>query len=224
MGYITRAIKKLKTEGLTAMIRRVRILLPRKLYQLRARIEDWRIGGVSVEHKKVNRFASTGAYHTESTNYIWLDKIFKRFPLKDDDVFIDIGCGEGRVLTYLYLRKFRGKMIGIELDPEAAEIAVRRTENCANIQICQGNVLESADVIRDATVLYLFNPFNEAVLTGFVELVEKCIDHPVLLCYSNDMHRRVLDKRENWFILRRDSLESPTLSKTHYTIYRYQPK
>ena len=170
------------------------------------------------------RYQDTGAYATESTNYEWLDKIFKAYPLKQDDVFVDVGCGEGRVLTYLYLRKFRGKMSGIELDEQVAATATHRTKKCANIHIYHGNVLEYAEVFRDATAVYLFNPFDETVLLRFVEMLEQYIDHPLIMYYSNDRHKKVLDKRNNWFILRRDVLKCVDLPTRAYTVYRYRPQ
>lgn len=223
MRYLKKVWKYLKTGDFKTLFSRTNHVLRRAAYHIRAWIEDCLIGGISINKKKPSKFTDIGAYDTQSTDYCWLDQIFSEFPLPKDSVFVDVGCGEGRVLTYLYLRGFRGKMIGIELDPEIAQTAQKRTRKCANIQICQGNVLECGDIIRDATAFYLFNPFDEEVLTAFIKLIEKVCDHPVYLYYSNDRYRSVLDRRKHWFILRRYIVKGPTIGKWRYTLYRYRP-
>lgn len=192
-------------------------------YQLRARIEDWRLGHMTLSQRIPSRYAETGAYGTMSSDYRCMDEVFRVQPLKPDDVFVDVGCGEGRVLTYLYLRGFRGKMTGIELDPEVAKTAERRTATCANIRILCGNALQTQNVVREATALYLYNPFNEEVLRGFIGIVEAECRQPVILFYCWDIHRRFLDKRENWTILRRSTVRRPGGRDVFYTIYRYDP-
>lgn len=213
----------LKSEGLKSLLMKFFVCIAQKIYKIYARIEDYRIGKVSVDKFKKSKYKDLGAYGTESTCYTWLKTIFKSFPLNKDDVFVDVGCGEGRVLTYLYLRKFRGKMIGIELDEEIAQIAAQRTKKCDNIHIHHGNVLEKGELFKDATAVYLFNPFNEQILISFIEMIEKNVDHDLILYYANDIYRRVLDKRDKWYIIRRDTFKSVVTPTKRYTIYVYRP-
>ncbi len=223
MNIIKKTISILKNEGIKSFLLRSIGYFLRKLYKIYARIMDFRIGKVSVDKKKQSRYKDIGAYATESTNYIWLKKLFSSYPLKPDDVFIDVGCGEGRVLTYLYLKKFRNKMTGIELDEEIAQIAKQRTKKCDNIHICQGNVLEKGEVFKDATAVYLFNPFNAEILSSFIEMIEENVDHRLTLYYANDIHRKVLDKREKWYIIRRNIIKNMITPKRAYSIYLYWP-
>lgn len=224
MGYIKEALALLKKGKLKSLLRKVKLLFQKCSYLLRVQWEDRKFGGITVNTRKPSRFPEAGAYATQSTHYIWLDKIFQSMPLKKDAVFVDIGCGEGRVLTYLYNRGFRGKMTGIELDPDVAETARQRTARCPNITVLNINALESAAVLEDATVVYLFNPFNEEILSSFVELLERTAKHPVVVYYCNDLYRKVLDKRENWQILRRDILRVPNYPTRNYTVYGYKPE
>ena len=224
MRYIKSVFVLLKNGQIKALLSKVKSVLFRWVYWLRAQWEDRKYGGVSINSTIPTRFADSGAKSTQSTNYIWLDKMFQSLPLKQDAVFVDVGCGEGRVLTYLYNKGFRGKMTGIELDPDVAETARHRTERCANITVLNVNVLEAGSVFEDATAVYLFNPFNEEVLTAFVALLERTCKHPVILYYSNDLYRRILDKRDNWHILRRNVLKVPGLPTRYYTIYRFVPE
>ena len=194
------------------------------LYRIRARYEDWRLGRVSVDKKKESKFEEVGANAMESTNYQWLDQMFKAYPVDKNGSFVDVGCGEGRVLTYLYLRGFRGTMTGIELDEDNAKIATQRTKTCKNIQILQKNVLDCPDTIGQATAVYLFNPFNELVMERFIELMEKVCKQPVVVYYCCDKYRQLLDKRKGWTILRRNLLYSPGRPARPYTIYGYMPE
>lgn len=192
-------------------------------YRIRARIEDWRIGRVSVNGHIPSQFRQIGAYGTQSTDYRSLDHIFKTLPLRENDAFIDVGCGEGRVLTYLYLRGFRGKLTGIELNPDVAATAAARTKNCENIRILCANALECRDTLREATVIYLYNPFDDTVLSQFIRTIEECCDHPVRVYYCYDIYRHLLDKRENWSILRRNAVSRPGYTTMYYSIYKYMP-
>lgn len=199
------------------------VLIRQTIYKSRARFEDWQIGKVSLGRTIPSKYRQIGAYATQSTDYRCLDQIFRALPLQKDDVFVDVGCGEGRVLTYLYLRKFRGTLMGIELDPDIAEIARSRTEKCPNIEIHCGNVLESREIIAKTTVFYLFNPFNDSVLSEFIQAIEDNCDHPVRLYYCNDLYRKRIDKREKWNILRRNVILRPGLHPMYYTIYVFSP-
>lgn len=191
--------------------------------QIRARIEDWRVGRMSLSRRIPSRYTEIGAYGTMSSDYPYMDEVFRVRPLDKDAVFVDVGCGEGRVLTYLYLRGFRGKLTGIELDPDVAQTAEKRTAACSNIHILCANALQTQDVIREATALYLNNPFNEEVLSAFIGMVEEVCHQPVTVYYCWDIHRRFLDKRENWTILRRSTVRRPGKPDLFYSIYRYDP-
>ncbi len=222
MRKIKTFIELIKNRQFKLIAKKVYIRILLSLYRIRAQIEDRRYGGISADKIKASRYRDKGAYTTESTNYIWLDKIFKSYPLKGNEVFVDVGCGEGRVLTYLHSKKFCGELIGIELDPDVATTASSRAANCTNIRILAGDFRNYKEVIKGATAIYLFNPFNASVLKTFIELIESCVDHQLILYYCNDVHRHILDKRNNWTIVRRDTLKIAIHPTRNYTVYRYR--
>lgn len=59
-----------------------------------------------------------------SVNPVNLWRIRRAINLKPDDVFVDIGCGKGRIVCYMARHKIR-KAIGIEFDALLAEAATR---------------------------------------------------------------------------------------------------
>jgi SAM-dependent methyltransferase len=194
------------------------------IYRLRAAWEDRRIGGGSMEEIRPSRFRAQGAEATQSSDYRCLDYLRKRIRLTPQDVFVDVGCGEGRVLTYLYLRKFKGKLIGVELDPDVAEEARRRTANCPNIHICCGNILECHDLVAEATVYYLFNPFNGKIFSKFIAMLEKEVTHPIRLVYLFDYYGPYLDGRPGWTKEWEGTIPRRGGEAAHGSIYALDPQ
>lgn len=219
--FLTLIKRKLKRIGriILTNFRRVK-------YNIRARVEDFRIGGVSLERTLPSKYAEQFANPTQSTDYRLLDEAFGTCPIKKDDVIVDIGCGEGRILSYLYLRGFKDtKMIGVELDPEVTEIAKKRTEKCNNIDVRCANALDCADIISDASVILMSNPFGEEIVKLFVDMLEKCCKHDVKIYYFYDYNsRHILDRREHWNIMRRGVIKRPEMLTCVYTVYKYTPE
>ena len=197
--------------------------LYRILYKIRAMFEDLRLGGVSLERTIPSQFAECGSKPTQSTDYRILDNVFKAYPLKSEDYFVDVGCGEGRVLSYLYLRGFRNKIVGVEIDPDVAQTAKSRTMKCKNIEVFCANVLDNPDLIKSATAIFIFNPFNEQILVPFIKMIETHCDHNVMLYYLCDIHRKCWNLRAKWEILCRDHVIIPGNSPFYYSIYMYSP-
>lgn len=224
MSKLKKAFALIKAGDFKTFFRKISVILRKYLYRIRARIEDWRIGRISINKRIPSKFIEKGSYATESTDYRWLDKIFRSLPLSEDAVFVDVGCGEGRVLTYLYLRGFRSSLIGVELDSDVANTAKARTAKCQNIEVHCANILESREIIAKANVFFLANPFNEEIFVQFIQKVEEYCDHPVRLYYCHDLYRRQLDKRENWYILRRDAMIVPGVPSRYYTVYKFIPE
>jgi SAM-dependent methyltransferase len=81
-------------------------------------------------------------------------------PCLSEFVFVDIGCGKGRGLIYAAQREFR-KIIGIELSPELARIAVANANKLgdARIKIVCDDALKAK--LPDAPcVFFLYAPFK----------------------------------------------------------------
>ncbi len=222
-------IKKLKkafnyiSKGdFSGLFRKIRTVIYKKYFTLLERHKDKKIGGIYLNGIKESKYKENGAYATQSTDYRCLKAIFKAFPLKENDVFVDVGCGEGRVLTYLYMQKFNGRLIGVELDSDVAATAKMRTKDCSNIEIFSKSILECEDIIKKATVFYLFNPFNGEILLQFVKKIEEVCEHPILLYYCNDLHKKQIDGRQGWSILQRKMIARRAASKMPYTVYSFK--
>jgi SAM-dependent methyltransferase len=195
-----------------------------KLYDLRARWEDSRVGGSSMEEIYPSKFRALGAEATQSSDYRCLDKLLRHVNITSSDVLTDIGCGEGRVLTYLYLRKFPGRLVGVELDPQVAQRAKERTEHCPNIEIRCANVLEDERLVEETTIYYLFNPFNGKIFSKFVARLERECTRPIQLVYLFDYYGAYLDDRPGWHPVWSGDIPRRGGETAHGSVYTFTPK
>jgi SAM-dependent methyltransferase len=97
------------------------------------------------------------------------------------DVFVDFGCGKGRVLleaTEQY--RFR-RVIGVEVEPHLADAArVLLTENQALLggrrwEVVTADVLDY-EIPDDLTVAYLYDPFTAPVFDALLSRLEASVD------------------------------------------------
>ena len=117
-----------------------------------------------------------------------------------DSVFVDVGCGKGRVLLMASRYQF-AKIIGIEFDPCLAEIArtnINRYRAITNrkiaVEVVCGDILDY-QIKGDENVWFLYNPFDEVVLRRFLrKLQESLLKHPrkIWLIYHVPRHQRTV--------------------------------
>jgi SAM-dependent methyltransferase len=155
-------------------------------------------GVAAVDHPDAGHYA-TMAY---STVY----PILRHLALGPSDVFVDIGCGKGRVLCAA-ARQSVGKVIGIDLSvercQEATENARRMRGRRAPIEVA--NALAQEFDYSSATAVFLFNPFGPATLEATLNRIAKDrAGAPVRFAYSNPMQDAVfqdqlwLERGEYW--------------------------
>ncbi len=152
---------------------------------------DLRYGRKSLDDEKYSPFYEQGCFHTQSTEYEELKKVFNFFPLKDSDVIMDIGCGRGRVFNYLLSRKFKGQLYGVEIDPEIASFTEKRLKPYSNVTIFTGNALDY--VREDVTIYYMFNPFDEKILVPFLQKIKETHDRVRVIYHYPQFIDTILD-------------------------------
>ncbi|MEI6579577.1 MAG: methyltransferase domain-containing protein [Eubacteriales bacterium] len=182
---------------------------------------DTRIGKDSLEKVIESKHQDQGANETQSTDYRVLKNIFNDYKLTDSDVFVDVGCGQGRVISYLIYKKSKCRFIGIELDKEVMEYTQNRFKDFDNVSIINDNVLTC--IPEDATVFYLFNPFNGNVFVAFIEEIEKKIHHKIHIIYSNDLYGSFLTNRKGWSIESQKNIQRKFVRPASVTIFKYEP-
>jgi len=175
---------------------------------------DIRFGGRFLGGGVETRFASLGAYNTANSDYGALEFSLSKIRMGSGDVFVDVGCGKGRVINYLLHRGFTGRIIGVELDDEIASFTRRRLRRYANVQIRSGNILDNLP--EDATIFYLFNPFCAEVMKRFKEKIEASFGR-VIVIYYNDCFIDVFQNHPGWKIITFRHPRYHSLSIAEYT-------
>ena len=196
--------------------------LKRRLRRAREDRLDRKIGGVTLAEVRESRFQDLGAYPTMSAEYGAIEMMFRQFPLDANDVFVDVGCGFGRVISWLLLKKSPcRKYYGVELDPDVAAITEKRFKDYPQVSILTGNVL---DVLpRDGTVFWLYNPFDVCVLDAFLSKLESGRETPAWVMYYCDYRAFALEGRRNWTRLLKDAWCDPPDKPLPWSIWQYQP-
>ena len=122
----------------------------------------------------------------------------------DQDVFVDIGCGKGRVVLEAAVGYPFRRCLGVELVPEIYQQAVANIHSAeARHRRIRGRVeLVNSDirdfvVPDDVTVVYAFNPFRgsiwEAAMNALVESYDR-VPRRIRLVYAKPLEHDVLSR------------------------------
>lgn len=92
-----------------------------------------------------------------------------------NDVLVDVGCGQGRMINYWLEKKMDNRIIGIEIDEVIAHTTEERLKKYKNVEIICGDATKCAPL--DATFIYLFNPFDFETTQKFADYIWDNRDH-----------------------------------------------
>ena len=128
--YLGRAVARLRARGLGDVSRySLHVIKERAL----ASVIDLTFGGRLCRTDLDENIYSNGRHTMVHTDYHVLRDIFARVPLTTDDVLVDVGCGEGRVINFWLSQGWKNPIIGIEVVEAVAE---RSTEALPQISEC----------------------------------------------------------------------------------------
>lgn len=145
----------------------------------------------------------TDAYRTESSSYYMLNKIFANIEIKPDDVLLDVGCGHGRVIAWWLRQGWKNKIYGIELNELVAQAAAKRFAKYLNVKIISGDVLTNYP--QGATLVYLFNPFDNAMTYKFVQMLNHIPNNNTTVIYHNCLYLENFTNDQNWSVMYREN-------------------
>jgi len=171
--------------------------------QLAGRWVDHRLGLDTSGQIGVSElgFDSEQHGHYDPSRWSLLRGALPRREVSEDDVFVDLGSGKGRVVVEAASRYPLRRVIGVELSPELIDIAaenlrrLRRPLRCRNIEFVHADA--SAWVPPDdLTIAYMFNPFRgdvfSAAVSNLIDLVDRR-GRPLRLIYTNPIeHDRLV--------------------------------
>ena len=178
----------------------------------------------SIDRNDAQGIGGTGS---QSTHYVLLKHIFSHVKLTSDDVFLDVGCGKGRVLAFLIKEKCSCHLCGVEHNTQVARQAERWIRRYPQAQIIIGDAF--ALDFNDYTVLSLARSFLPKTFLTFVERLEATITHPITLIYWYDQQSgHLLKDRPGWEMRFREKIDRLYGLKIasvpqSYSIWTYDP-
>jgi SAM-dependent methyltransferase len=103
-----------------------------------------------------------------------------RREVTEEDVFVDLGSGKGRIVLQAARRYPFKRVIGVELSPELNEIAsanlerVRPRLRCRQVELVTADALQW-EIPEDLSVVYLYNPFKGKIFAGVLDRLSEAV-------------------------------------------------
>ena len=163
---------------------------------------------------------------SQSCRYFILESIFRNVQLDSLHNFLDVGCGQGRVLVFLLRKKTKWNLTGIESNILALQVC-RKWSDRTKIKTIEKNVFNYN--ISNYDIFFLGHPFNDNYLLQFIEKIENEIKQKVLVIIVLDISiGDNISKRKGWSIVKQEIIYKyyylPILTKKNrFTIYSYSP-
>ncbi len=179
----------------------------------------------SVFRDDINGVGSTGS---QSTYYPILKKIFRNVVIRESDVFLDVGCGMGRVLAFCIREKYPCSINGIEINEVPGKIAEEWSGKYDNVHVTIGDAFEID--YDQYTVLFLGRPFLPKTFEQFLGVFESQVTHPITFIYWVDQQSgHMLKNREGWTMKKREIVKRILGVKLPggpqgYSIWEYIPQ
>jgi SAM-dependent methyltransferase len=125
-------------------------------------------------------FDAPGRRSYQASPWGVIGRVLPADEVNTDDVFLDLGCGMGRVLLEATRYPFR-RVIGVDVVPQFTAIAREAVARNAPSLPCQDVSVVTADALDyeipdDVTVVYLAAPFNEVVMQQIIEKLVASVD------------------------------------------------
>lgn len=145
--------------------------------------------GIDTDHATIYMPAS----------YDLLEEIFEKIKSKEQQHFLDIGCGKGRVLSVAAHHGFN-KVTGIDFSKEFCNeaeknLAVTRQK----IPDLQYKIINNDafyfEIPTDVDCIFMFNPFDEIIMSGVAENILESFEinpRTITLIYANPMYKQEL--------------------------------
>jgi SAM-dependent methyltransferase len=206
MNAFQRLNKSLETRGLLSTV----LLAGKKFGVLWSKFGDqWfdirhgtdTSGIIEVEDLDVTSPNRHYAMRYEVTRARALTRLLRKLDLPQSGVFVDIGCGKGRVLMIAAEYGF-SRVVGLEYSHDLCETARRNLsafqrsiKRTLNVQIVETDVVDY-EIRPDENVFFMFNPFDSEILELILGKVEQSVAaHPrdVWLIYLYPEFRRTID-------------------------------
>lgn len=158
---------------------------------------------VSLEDLMIESNNKRRGVNYQPTRAIPLRKLFNALMIPKGRIFVDFGCGKGRVLMIASEFGFK-ELRGIEFSPELCKIA---RNNCAMYKQKTGvgakfDIIESDataySINDDEDVFFLFQPFDGVILNEVLKnIIASLTEKPrkIFIIYLNPVHGDIIENQ-----------------------------
>ena len=156
---------------------------------------------VNLKRLNIHSENLSRAVDYQPTQILPLRRLLKELEIPRDKVFVDLGCGKGRVLLVAAEAGFLD-LRGVEFSSELCELArkncaryAKKTKSRAVFQIVHSDVVDYP--VTDADVFFLFNPFDAHVLRIVLQRIVDSLaerDRQIWIIYRNPVHEAVFEE------------------------------
>ena len=139
-----------------------------------------------------------GGVHYTPLPYQIIFRILGHLQMDSDDVFVDIGCGKGRVVCCVCRTSVR-RVVALEINPDLLQETLSNVRRLRGAR-CPVNAVAMLAEDYDyagATVIYLYNPFHGKVLRKVMAKVDASFKHNprnLRVVYANCLHEAALEE------------------------------
>lgn len=160
-----------------------------KRYRLETRSE------VAINDLDISQEDKQHADKYKPTRSRYFRKIMEKVDLSREGVFVDVGCGKGRVLLLAAEHGF-SQVLGLEISPALCRLAEQNVQafgkvcpNAESIKVICTNILDY-QLDGSETVFFLYSPFDYSVTDRFLQMLRQSLkEHPRDLCLIIDEFR-----------------------------------
>ena len=141
----------------------------------------------------------------QPTHVYPLKKLFEELNIPQGKIFIDLGCGKGRVLLVASEFGFK-ELRGIEFASELCKTAVTncsvykdKTGTKAEFQIIESDVVDYD--IHDEDVFFMFHPFDDFVLRQVLRKITLSLlmnKRKIWIIYRNPVHKDIIGRMKEF--------------------------
>jgi len=183
-------------------------------------------GWVGLEELNFSSENKSRGTQYQPTGVTLLRYAFDSIQPSHESVFIDLGCGKGRVLLLAYLRGFK-RVVGVEFSPQLCQTAKENIEifgkklgRKVDIEIHQSDVTDYPWQ-DDEDVIFMFNPFDPIVLDKVLSDIQSSfIRRPRRgwIVYVNPRHQGLFDSARGFELVRETKVLGDRLSVFEFAV------
>jgi SAM-dependent methyltransferase len=137
----------------------------------------------------------------EPSQWTFLPRALRGERVGPCDVFVDVGCGRGRVVLQAAKRPF-GRVIGIEISPEKIATARHNVARAARQRKCGAIELVEIDALDyrippDTTHIYLYNPCSGDAFRRLLANIAASYDQlprRLRVLYANPVEEEIVER------------------------------